>query len=225
MTTQPESIGLKCVDKFLANLPVHSDGYIKSGTSSAQRFQYWENEAHNEDSWEVATRMEIGDSLPSFPSILGPDIDLYLAIERVHHYNEPDIVFCGRIKGDSIGTVSIMDVMWVIARSLDALRHCCQNCVEVVGAINVAASEWVANLVLHQSLPVCLQVDGDIAWRLFAAGQVAHCAGLLMYGCFPCAVRAISAIGGSKPLHRSGAESVVVAGKERIGQSKLAIDI
>jgi hypothetical protein len=174
-----------------------------------------EDETSREDSFEVSSGMEIGNALPRVPSapdIAGPDLDLYLAIERVQHYREPDIVFCGRVNGESIGTVSIIDVMLVIAKSVDALQHCSQNCAKFQErAISIAASQWLACRVIHSSLPICLQVDGSTAWRLFAAGQVSQFGGSLMYGCFPCAVRVMSAENGKE------GGGVVVAGKERIG--------
>jgi hypothetical protein len=209
MTPGPQCIGLRCVDKFLGNVPVHPDGWIKSGTTAAVHF-YGPEEASVSTAFDIAVRGPQHNALLGSPVIAPPDIPLYISIERVQHYSRPDVMLAGRINGELVGTVSIEDTLWVVCRSLEAANDCTGNCTESTMVLNMPASKWISEHVLHPDFPVCLQVDGDAAWRLFAAGQARQCSGLLMFGCFLCAVKAIEM---SEVPHKDGGGSVVVAGR------------
>lgn len=175
MTPAPQCVGIRCVDTYIGNIPT-------AGSDRERLLAYYSL---------VLKTTHIGSPLdrpPICPAVIErPDVNLYISIERVQHYNDPDIMLAGRLDGSLIGIVSVIDVICVVARSLQEAVTCLGH-LEVAMAMIVKASEWAYNPVCHPSLPVCLQVAGDSAWRLFVAGQAAQCSGILIFGdCFNCA--------------------------------------
>lgn len=211
MSPGPEALGLVCVDQFVGNIPVHRDGWIRSGTTAALYFSGVREVPTT--GFDLATRGSPAHALLGPPVPACPDIPLYVSLERVQHYSRPDVMLTGRVNGEVVGSVSIDEVLWVVCKSLEAVSECGKNCTQPTKVRNVKASEWVKGLVLDPKYPVCLQVDGDPAWRLLAAGQAGQCSGLLMFGCFQCAVKRIER---SQQAHAGGGGSIVVAGSERV---------
>ena len=212
MTPGPESVGLVCVDKFIGNVPVHPDGWIKSGTTAGILWR--ETETFPTTGVEIARRGYPFDPSTGAPAIAPPDIPLYISIERPRHYAGPDVMLTGRVNGEVVGSVGIDDVLYVVLAGMEAAVKCPGTCPGVHNVRNIPASEWMKGPIRDPSYPICLQVDDDSTWRLLAAGQVAQGGGVLMYGCFHCALEGHLDYGGTGAGRKA---SVVVAGHERIG--------
>jgi hypothetical protein len=61
-------------------------------TPSPSRFTLEYSQFHSEEFNFSIHRMEIGNSLPVSPDITGPDVGIYVAIERAQHYRKPELV-------------------------------------------------------------------------------------------------------------------------------------
>jgi hypothetical protein len=120
-----------------------------------------------------------------------PDVPICISRERPRHYARPDVMLAGRVNGNVIGSVSILSVLHVVAKSMEIARQCDGTCAVVQGVRNISASEWAKGPVLDPDNPVCVQMDGDSAWRLLAAGQINMKGLVLMFGCFDYAVKAM----------------------------------
>ena len=210
MVPGPECVGLTCVDRFIANVPIHPNGWMEAANAPWVEFSSFVPPAQvSPDGGEM------GVALPVLgpPVVASPDINIYVSIERAHHYSRPDVILVGRVNGETIGSVSILDTMWQVARSLRATANCPGNCSARFTVLNMRASNWAGAEgcpTIHPDFPVCLQVAGDPHWRLFGAGQVHQAGGMLMFGCFACCIKAIEEEGAQD--HKGGKGSVIVCG-------------
>jgi len=200
MKPTEECLGVACLDKFIGNIPVHSDGWIRSGIAPHFSFKTADNNAsYHRDLENLPTHQLTSFGGPSFgsPQNKYPDVPLYLSVERPIHYNSPDVLLCGRIEGKALAYFSVESVLCVVAKSLD-VTLACPGHVSSSLVLNTNVSRWVEErFLLCRQTHVYLQVLHDDSWALFAAGQAQWCGGLVMANCFNCVKRAIGKDGGS----------------------------
>ena len=189
LETEPsvESIHLKCVDFYWANVTVRRNGSITSGTTAALR-GYTDVEDILEDS--VSTVQAMTGPWKGKAHQAPPDVRLYLSIERPSHYNSPDLSLAGRVNGSLIGTTGIFGVFQGLLRSTDE-RQSCSGHEASRDVINVKASKWAENRFVKPvgiggDTPTYVSVQGDRAWALFLVGQSKNLGGRLAMRCPSC---------------------------------------
>ena len=191
MKPTAKSITLACRDIFYANIRVHEDGYIKSATLGS----FIPDAIHLEDQTVLGADLAVMD-ISQHPRLgqaqtTPPNTLLYLGLERPLNYNEPDICFVGRVDGTVIGTVSVLDVLQGIARSLSQPQECHHGEISV-GVINVKTSTWInkkRNIPVGSvEAPVLLAVKDDPSWALFAMGQSSYYQSCIVLRCVSCAL-------------------------------------
>lgn len=123
----------------------------------------------------------------------GPDVPLYLSLERPLHYSDPDLCFVGRIGGLVVGAVGVFDVLYTLLRSLEL--HKPDNCPghdTTCNVVNVKPSVWAAN---RHVKPACddkitfISVEGDGTWALFLAGETTYFRGRIVFNCVDCVAK------------------------------------
>lgn len=77
-----------------------------------------------------------------------PNRLLYLGLERPLHYNDPDICFVGRVDGNVIGSVSVLDVLCGIARNFSQPQECCHDEISI-DVVNTHRSTWINKKKQH----------------------------------------------------------------------------
>lgn len=167
MTPDPEALGLRCFDGFWANVAARKTGVIVSGPD---RTLYICN--------TIAPRNETSENL--LQSLVGPyigslahgppDTPLYLNIERSLNYDEPEMCFCDRIGGISIGTVGVKEVMQTLALSFEVLGECPGH--QNPGAVVNTASLWAAKRIykpvgIFGKFHTFVPVQNDPCWTIF----------------------------------------------------------
>lgn len=227
MANMTECVGLKCVDKFVGNLSVHPGGWLKGGYTRNYLFRN-----ADEISMETGpiTGFELATTHPQInphigaPIKMSPDVPIYISIERDLHYSGPDLMLTGRINGEIVGAMSIVDVMGVIAQSLQDAKRYPGRCVAAATVLNITASKWIGpqGLILHSKHPVYLQVDGDPAWTLFAAGYAAQLGDYIASSCISCTIKEIEKTMDYTGYRTGGARSLIIGGVEiEAGQSRI----
>jgi hypothetical protein len=192
MKPSATSVALACKDVFYANVRVHNDGSIHSSATRASLANSDYIDSHSERSDQLSM-VEMIQSPWVGPARCGPpNQPLYLNIERPLHYSDPDVCFAGRVDGAVIGTVSVLDVLVAVSRSVAASSDCThQDTDDVPTVLNVNTTTWVeggrAKPVGTAEIPAYLAVQDDPAWALFAAGQTAYFQSCIVVGCLRCA--------------------------------------
>ena len=120
-----------------------------------------------------------------------PNRRLYLGLERPLHYNDPDICFVGRVDGNVIGSVSVLDVLCGIARNFSQPQECCHDEISI-DVVNTHTSTWINKKssipVGTVEIPVLLAVKDDPSWALFVIGQSVKHQSCIVLGCVSCAL-------------------------------------
>ncbi|KAL2211294.1 hypothetical protein CC79DRAFT_1353401, partial [Sarocladium strictum] len=130
LLTLPEAItkdmlSLRCVDEFIANVATRRDGQICSTISlpGAIRFSAELFEGFDTGDDVIQNRLVRRQYNPitlGAPVAAKPDRHLYLNLEQSPRdlgSTEPDICLCGRLDGETLGHVSIQDVLCTLALS------------------------------------------------------------------------------------------------------------
>jgi hypothetical protein len=184
MVPTEEGIGISCLDKFIANIPVFTDGSIRGTTNIGPNWAPPNRQNPPDFSWQT----------PQMPDHKAPDLSLYLGLERPILSREPVLVFGSRIGGSIVGYSSIGTAMWVIARSLRLSQQCPSHQKRRL-AIKLDASHWALSGQnwaekldgpLTKSHCIFLPAGGSAALALHFAGQCSSRVGI-SYGCFDCA--------------------------------------
>jgi len=230
MTNVTECVGLQCIDKFVGNLWVHPGGWIKEGFTREYIFRdVYESTAETRE----VTGFELASILPRINRRVGPpipshpDIPIYISIERGFQYLTPDVMLVGRIHGEIVGAMSFTDIMCVIARSLKVAEKCPGGCHPAATVLNVSTSEWIGphGLFLDSKRPIYLQVDGDPAWSLFAAGYASMKGGYICSSCTTCTINDIGKTMDYAGYRTEGARSVIIGGVEIKAGKSSNIDV
>ncbi|KFY84999.1 hypothetical protein V500_08798 [Pseudogymnoascus sp. VKM F-4518 (FW-2643)] len=191
MKPSAESITLACRDVFYANVRFHEDGSIKSSSSPFMKSE----SIHLEDQtvlgadlsvMEISQHPWVGPAQTNPPNRL-----LYLGLERPLHYNDPDICFVGRVDGNVIGSVSVLDVLCGIARNFSHPQECCHDEISI-DVVNIQTSTWINKKssipVGTVEIPALLAVKDDPSWALFVIGQSVKHQSCIVLGCVSCAL-------------------------------------
>ncbi|KAF2818484.1 hypothetical protein CC86DRAFT_156236 [Ophiobolus disseminans] len=214
-------LGLRCADAFIANIPTQQDGAIRYPNGLSGMIMFYTDSTIealklclNSDPEKAETMMEADSGVfLGQPSSTAADKPLYVSLERPSHaFGEPFTSLCGRIEGDSLGHVSIQDILKALAQSWsDAQGNDYKFCaigaphedrnddeMELVPAhrdFNMAPSRYCQNLELvsgdgADSSPkhnVHVQVKNNTPWAIFLAGQ-SPLHNRLAFDCIQCAV-------------------------------------
>ncbi|CAN9363464.1 unnamed protein product [Alternaria alternata] len=214
-------LGLRCTDSFIANLPTQQDGTIRcpNGLSGVIMFDPDPsitaiNHSLDSDPEKAQTAMETDkDVFFGRPSPANADEPLYISLERPSYaFGEPCVSLCGRVGGDSLGHVSIQDVLTTLAQSWSDSRgndykFCTPGTphedrgtdhVDLVPAhqvFNMAASRYCRKLERaprdnangEAKHNIYVQVNNDTPWAIFLAGQ-SPLHNRLTFHCIQCAV-------------------------------------
>jgi hypothetical protein len=187
MRPATEAVGLRCIDSFWGNCLAYEDGSIKAGNGSG----IIEDTSILEEAEQIMSSDVQSLRGPHLgPPIPGPpDVPLYLTIERPLHYNSRDLSLRGRIAGNPVGTVGVIQILQVLLHSLEQSpctgRHLATNVV-----FNIKPSVWTKR---DNYKPVggkfnsFIPVKEDSSWALFLAGQTESYNGRIVFGCPQCA--------------------------------------
>lgn len=196
-------LGLQCADTFIGNLPVTTDGFIRSlrDGNIAERdtkiFQTLSQAQSHDDEAQLSLPANNNVYLGP-PTLRLPDTPLYLSIERPLDQNEPLLGLAGRINGELIGNVGIECVLTSLLLSLENKIDTIKSdstCAEHAASssqlkmLNVPASVWGHSGSKPSGEPYVrtyLPVQGDSAWAIFLAGE-GNCR--IAFGCALCAVK------------------------------------
>ncbi|GAB7353413.1 hypothetical protein MBLNU459_g3885t1 [Dothideomycetes sp. NU459] len=189
MTPNPQAIGFRCFNGFWANAVVQKSGAVVSGPD---RTLYVNHKFAASTSQAVTAG-----SLQSFsgpytgpPARGPPDVPLYLNIERSPSSEDPELCFCGRINGTSVGDIGVTEVITTLVASHEK-QNICKGHAEPLVVVNIKASDWVEERLVkpvgqwdkhHTFVPV----QHDPCWALFIAGQASYFDGRLSQGCMSC---------------------------------------
>jgi hypothetical protein len=218
---QPSVLGLKCTDCFIANLPVQKNGSVRSELGgpgavlfSSQLLKPWQEEEMSRD-----LEMADSDEEATDPIVLGPpqlkppDKPLYVSMERpAVATDEPELALCGRIDGESIGTVLIQEVLRTLALSWSdeegynyricepgaehEIERDRKSAISAEVVYNMPASRYCRQIdTVPRAIPekrngmhcVYVQVAGDTPWTVFLAGQ-SQWHNRVAFGCADCAI-------------------------------------
>jgi hypothetical protein len=124
MKPSATSLTLARKDVFYANVRVHNDGFIRSSTTAAVLASHDDGDTQPQhlDQQSIVEMIQNPWIAPVRRS--APDKPLYISIERPLHYSDPDVCLAGRVDGSLIGTVSVLDVLFSIARSTTEIPEC-----------------------------------------------------------------------------------------------------
>lgn len=183
-----KSLGLQCTDKYVANIPTYKDGIVRSYghgiTAREGKSQYLFHElgasalSPDEETQVSQTGQNVFLGTPR-PCL--PDRPLYLNIERPVDFSEPMLGLCGRINGEAVGNIGVLQILRNLiasfqgpakdsARTEPCPRH------RILGAMfNVPASVWALSKMgkptADPDMYTYVPVLGDSAWALFIAGE------------------------------------------------------
>ena len=182
MTPTRACVGISCLDKFIANIPVFPDGSVRGTENLGPNWA--PKQDHPPDySWQHIQE----------PVDEPADQSLYLGVERPILSPEPTLVLGARIGGTLIGYSSVQTAMWVVGRSLN-LQMKCMGHTESRLAIKLPASDWTIlgqdraerlDGPLTKTHCLFLPALGSETWALYVAGNYYNA--IISYGCFNCA--------------------------------------
>jgi hypothetical protein len=109
-----DCIGISCLDKFIANIPVFPDGSIRETADIGPGWSPPADQSSGNLSWQSLQQ----------PKDEPPDLSLYLGIERPILQTQPFTVLAARIRGSITGYSSIKRAMWVVLKSLKLSEKC-----------------------------------------------------------------------------------------------------
>lgn len=185
-TPTEHSLGLQCIDIFWANAVSHTDGSIHSAETPPMQSSAVSFDSHTDQS--LVSRVAFAGP----PTITFPQDTIYLSLERNFRVANSDIGFCGRVNGDSVGFVGILEVLGTIARSIKASRSC-QGHSYQPDAYNVQTRDWCKHRTIKpiaDGLKTLISAKNDPLWTIFLAGNTGlGLSGSISYGCFSCASR------------------------------------
>ena len=182
MAPSRDGIGISCLDKFIANVPVFPDGSIR-GTPNMGPNWAAPVQQPPDYSWQALRN----------PEHKAADTSLYLGVERPILSREPFLVLGARVRGSVVGYSSVATAMWTIAKSL-GLSNGCPGHTEPRRAVMLVASnlailgeDWAERVdgPLTEDHCLFLPAHGHAAWALYLAGQSSRIG--ISYGCFDCA--------------------------------------
>ena len=124
MAVVPQAIGLRCYEGFWANTAVRSTGAIISGPN---RTLYLDNSVAHRDEADARSLQSLSGPYVGLPAKGPPDVPLYLNIERSTFTDEPELCFCGRISGQSVGSVGIREAITTLVQSCGNLHGLLQR--------------------------------------------------------------------------------------------------
>lgn len=220
---RPSVLDLRCTDMFIANLPVAQDGAIHSITAatsalgfSTDHFDHWQDGTISKDIERADhARDGVGPIVLGPPETQAPDKPLYLSIERPPFpTGTPEVSLCGRINGESVGSVLIQDVLKTLALSWSdaegyyydicatgAQHHATKDNVEcqysAAVVYNMPVSRYCEQISVvpradqdkeYGKHSVYVKVEGDTPWTVFLAGQ-SPVHNRVAFGCADCAVQ------------------------------------
>ncbi len=136
------AIGLRCLVKYWANVIVRADGSVKSATTSPLFSGI--GTYKSEYGLDRLSAHSQGNAWLGPPHRDSPDQLLYLNVERPTHYLQPDLGLCGRIDGEIVGSVGVLDVLRVLIRSLDEYSECSGHS-SFLQAYNCPVSLWMSD--------------------------------------------------------------------------------
>ncbi|CAO2650786.1 Nn.00g020780.m01.CDS01 [Neocucurbitaria sp. VM-36] len=213
-------LGLQCADGFIANLPTQRDGAIRTPFGLWRTIFFTSDPSmeainnHNPDPEKAQSTIEAGNSI-----FLGPpsprtaDKPLYINLERPSHtFGEPLVSLCGRLGGDSLGHVSIQDVLRTLALSWSDANgqdypFCAkgnshtqqkgsgQDLIAADSVFNMPASRYCRDLQVaprdnaesSSRHNIYVQIKGNTPWTIFLAGQ-SPLHNRVVFGCTQCAI-------------------------------------
>lgn len=210
-------LNLRCVDVFIANLPTRRKGSITCprGLPPALEFssQLLKDAGEGTDvEQQLTTRNGAQPITLSAPRKQAPDKPIYINLERPTFGNgDPEVVLCGRIDGESMGTIGIQDVLATLAlswsdgegfdRAICAGQHpetTSQPGDQLPARIvfNVPASTYAdsghvprCDRTQEPRYHVYVPVADSTPWAVFLAGQ-SYVFNRVTFGCTDCAVNA-----------------------------------
>jgi hypothetical protein len=214
MKPSASSVTLACKDVFYANVRTHNDGSIRDSYSSAR----WPDLSHLHQNPYTASQQSVTDTLQSVRLWIGPahvsppDRPLYLNIEQPVHFRDSDICLAGRLDGNIIGIVSVVNVLASIARSVEVPLKCSHDdTANAPNVLNINTSAWLedrnARPAGSAEIPAYLAVHDNPAWALFAAGECANFHHSIVFECLSCAKEAVA-----RRVDLSREEGVVLIG-------------
>jgi hypothetical protein len=200
----PSALGFRCTDDFIGNIPVYPDGSIKSNKHGNMLESFEDlKPLHNlmKQSQGPGTDAQLTQinhkvSLGA-PIKCPPDVALHLTIERPLDRTDPDLSLCGRVNGESIGTIGLLALLRNLIRSgcaeitSESLIGEPEPCVRIhpqsIRLFNVSPSVWAQSArkptggkEYHTYIPA----RDDAAWSLFLLGEAAT--KVVLRGCAVC---------------------------------------
>jgi hypothetical protein len=186
-----DAIGLRCFYGFWANAVARGSGMVVS--SRGRNLGAEVNlDRTNANGTALSSPHFTGEPYLSPPVEAGPDVSLYLSIERSTyriHKQEPELVLSGRIAGAFVGSVSVEQVMGTLINSFNR-EEACPGHDEQLCVAHVTASRWAEKI--EKPVGLCgrydtfVPVKDDDCWGLLLAGEVSNFGGLLVHGCIQC---------------------------------------
>lgn len=194
MELSPANVQFVCSDQFWANVKTQRDGSIR--TTSGPGVQRYDIDIDQPSGIADLSDLERQGDLVPAPSILGPpelsapDCPLYLSLGSPMHTIESCLCFVAWINGAVAGTVGIRDSFYLLAVS-NGEPEVCPGHDRCMQFINIKTSIWAQNYwdkPQSRQHPIFMPVCGDKCWAIFAAGQLVHEDGRIVFKCPTCAV-------------------------------------
>jgi hypothetical protein len=214
MEPSASSVALACKDVFYANLRTHRDGSIRDSdySSCMPELKYLRQNTDNLSPQSAIATFQSGQPWIGPAVVRPPNRSIYLNIERPMHLGESDICFAGRLDGNIISIVSVVNVLASIARSLEVPKTCSHNdAANASNVLNINTSTWLEDRSFRPAgtaeIPAYLAIHDSPAWAVFAAGECANFHHSIVFGCQSCAKEALV-----RRLDHSREECVVLIG-------------
>ncbi|RFU34496.1 hypothetical protein B7463_g1877, partial [Scytalidium lignicola] len=199
MKPSASSVAMECKDVFFANIRTHNDGSIRDSYSPARspELHYLQHNPYDTSQQSIVTTLQSVNPWIGPVQVRPPNQPLYINIERPIQFRESDICLAGRLDGNRIGVVSIIDVLVSIARSVEIPPKCIhKNTANTQTVLNISTSEWLANPNERPAgtaeIPAYLAVHDNPAWALFAAGECANFHNAIVFECVSCTIEAVA---------------------------------
>ena len=194
----PESLGFRCADIFICNLPVHKTGSVRSGHERRMILQGPSPTGQGLLLPPAESRSERPCPIFDSPVAAVPDVPLCINIEKTFHTQDPDLCLCGRVGGNVIGIVGVLEVLETLVRNLGSQAACPGHdslpIAEIMRASYWANNVWIRDRMLSRSKPcstphIYVPVKDDHCWALFLAGFLPSSQAVISHGCFDCTVK------------------------------------